>query len=282
MFKYITILFFYFLPPSQVLNQSVIAPELNEMCEIENTTFKAGEQLTYKLYYNWNFIWLAAGEVIFKVDDLGDRYKFSARGRTYSSYEWFFKADDYFESIVDKTTLKPISFKRTIKENKYRHYEKVEFPYGIAPSDPRYNQIKTWTGSSEETAKESIHPLKACTRDILTMIYAVRVQNLDQYKNGSTMPINVFLEKKDYNLKLVYYGKKEDKKVYKQGKYKTHLLSPETIAGTVFKENDRMNIWASTDQNRVPILIESPVSVGSVKAVLVDHKGLKFPFENSK
>jgi hypothetical protein len=38
-----------------------------------------------------------------------------------------------------------------------------------------------------------------------------------------------------------------------------------------------MKIYVSDDQNRLPIMIESPVSVGSVKAVLQSYEGLRFP-----
>lgn len=124
--------------------------------------------------------------------------------------------------------------------------------------------------------------MEGCVRDILAMIYAVRVQHFEDLMPGSTLPINVILDTKKYNLNLVYYGTKEDKKIHKIGRYNTYHLSPETIAGTVFKENDRMNIWASADQNKIPLLIESPVSVGSVKAILIDSKGLKYSFTNSK
>ena len=130
------------------------------LCRPENNTFTVGEELTYKIYYNWNFIWLSAGEVVFKVEDMGDQYKFTARGKTYSSYDWFFKADDYFESIVDKTTLLPITFRRDIKENKYRYYEKIEF-------DRNGNQLKSWTGKSESTAKLTNHQFQGCMRCLL-------------------------------------------------------------------------------------------------------------------
>lgn len=240
-----------------------------EICSPQNNTFIGGEELTYKIYYNWNFVWLSAGEVVFKVIDQGDSYKFTARGKTYSSYDWFFKADDNFESIVDKSTLLPHSFKRDIKENKYRYYEKVEF-------DASGNQIRSWTGKSEQTAKLTNHTMTGCWRDILAMIYAVRVQNFESIKTGSQIPIHVFLDNKNYSLNLQYYGKRDEKRIHTLGKQSTYHLSPETIAGTVFKEKDRMNIWASTDQNKLPLLIESPVSVGSVKAILIRHKGLKY------
>jgi len=252
------------------------APKSEDLlCEPQNNTFKAGEELTYKLYYNWNFIWLSAGEVVFKVEDIGDQYKFTARGKTYSSYDWFFKADDYFESIVDKTTLLPVIFKRDIKENKYRYYEKIEF-------DRNGNQLKSWTGKSESTARLTNHQVQGCMRDVLAMVYAVRVQDFESLKSGSHVPVNLFLDNKNYSLNIKYMGKREEKRIHTMGKQKAYHLSPETIAGTVFKEKDRMNIWASADQNKIPLLIESPVSIGSVKAILIKHKGLKYPFESER
>src|SRR5690554_4022569 len=79
---------FDFPRPQQELPQQDFSE--TSRCTIKNTAFQSGEELTYKLYYNWNFIWLSAGEVTFKVTELGSQYHLSAVGSTYSSYEWFF------------------------------------------------------------------------------------------------------------------------------------------------------------------------------------------------
>ncbi|MEM8584128.1 MAG: DUF3108 domain-containing protein, partial [Bacteroidota bacterium] len=63
----------------------------SDPCTVDNTAFQAGERLTYKLYYKWNFVWLAAGQVTFAVYDTGNEYHISVDGRTFSSYEWFYK-----------------------------------------------------------------------------------------------------------------------------------------------------------------------------------------------
>ena len=34
---------------------------------INNNAFQGGEKLVYKLYYNWKFVWIPAGEVKFNV-----------------------------------------------------------------------------------------------------------------------------------------------------------------------------------------------------------------------
>jgi hypothetical protein len=269
--KYSVFMILPLLASRNQVEPPVIGPSYEPACDAHNNTFVGGEQLTYKIYYNWNFIWLSAGEVVFNVEDLGDKYKLTARGRTYSSYEWFFKADDYFESIVDKSTLLPVSFKRDIKEGKYRYFEKIEF-------DKDGHQLKSWTGKSEETATQNVHTLNRCMRDILAMVYSIRTNDFNQIKKETLLPLNIFLDNKQYNLNLVYYGMNNDKKIHRLGRYRTHHLSPQVIAGSVFKENDRMHIWASADENQVPLMIESPVSVGSVKAVLSEFKGLKYSF----
>jgi hypothetical protein len=52
------------------------------------------------------------------------------------------------------------------------------------------------------------------------------------------------------------------------------MFAAQTISGRTFSEEAVINIWASDDENRVPLLIESPLSVGLVKAILKKYDGL--------
>ena len=61
--------------------------------------FQAKEKLIYKIYYNLNFVWIPAGEVVFEVKDEGDLYHLEVTGRTYPSYEWFYKVRDNITPI---------------------------------------------------------------------------------------------------------------------------------------------------------------------------------------
>ena len=85
-------------------------------CTVTNSTFKAGEQYTYKIYYNWGALWMVAGEASFAVQlsNLGGRsvYHFTGLGTTYSKYDWFYKVRDKYESYADTATLRPLRFIR--------------------------------------------------------------------------------------------------------------------------------------------------------------------------
>ena len=54
-------------------------------------------------------------------------------------------------------------------------------------------------------------------------------------------------------------------------------FTPEVIAGEVFPDGAELNVWVTDDGNHLPLIIESPLSVGSAKAVLKSYKGLRYP-----
>ena len=61
------------IPPTETDSTSINIPLLDaekdviEPCFMENKTFQGGEEITYKLYYNWGIMWLSAGEVTFAI-----------------------------------------------------------------------------------------------------------------------------------------------------------------------------------------------------------------------
>ncbi len=244
-----------------------------DLCSLENTAFQPEESLTYKVYYNWNFIWIPAGEVTFNVSDEGDQYHLSANGRTFSSYEWFFKVRDRYDTYIEKETLLPTVAIRDVKEGGYRLYDKVTF-------DQQNQKTLSLRGKSKDKTILREFDVAACMHDVMSIIYYVRNVDYSQFAEGEAFPIKIFMDKEEWPLKVRYHGKDERKKVKGQGYFKTIQITPEVIVGDVFKEGAEMNIWATDDDNRIPVLIESPVSVGSVKVVLKKYSGLRHPINS--
>ena len=79
-------------------------------------------------------------------------------------------------------------------------------------------------------------------------------------------------EQREY-YRLLNEQKKEIKEL---GTYNTVKVIPDLVVGNVFKDGDKMKIWVSDDANKVPLLIESPLKIGSAKAVLKSYKGLRY------
>lgn len=267
----LTLLFTSFVLQDSAIPPQSIPPVEPEICYINNGSFQVGEEITYKLYYNWNFIWLPAGEVVFKVAETDGQYHIVAKGRTYKSYEWFFKVRDTYESYVDKETLLPSTSVRNVSEGKYRLYDQVTF-------DQESNKAVSLRGKTQAEAVSREYPIDGCMHDVLSIIYYARNLAFDDYSSGQEFPVKIFMDKEVWPLQVKYKGKEASKKVKGKGRFNTIKFSPEVIEGTVFEKGAEMNVWVSDDQNRIPLLIESPVSVGSVKAVLKSYKGLRHDF----
>lgn len=239
-------------------------------CSISNNTFLSGEELVYKIYYNWNFVWMSAGELVFRVRDLGDRYHITAHGSTYKSYDWFYKVRDKYEVYLDKATLLPVASSREVAEGKYRLIDKLTF-------DRTNNKVISQRGKTKEDLETVEYGVDPCVHDVLSIIYYTRNVDVDQLSVGTAIPIKIFIDKKTWPLRVRYLGKVADKRIHKLGKFKAILMSPDVIKGYIFKDENKLKIWASDDKNRLPLMIESPISVGSVKAILKSYNGIKYP-----
>jgi hypothetical protein len=242
---------------------------------VENTTFQSGEELVYKIFYNLNFVWIPAGEVKFKIEDEGWRYHLIAEGRTYDSYEWFYKAYNKLDSYVDKTTLLPHTSIRYVKENRYRVYDHVQLDQANRTGYFERGDVK------EVIKAKGDLKFTDCMHDMLSAVYYCRTKDYTQAKTGQEFPLKVLLDEETYSLKYRFVGR-EEKAIRGLGKFSTIKFTPQLVAGNVFNENSQMKIWATDDANKVPLMIESPVAVGSVKVVLKSYKGLKYEMTAKK
>lgn len=239
-------------------------------CMIDNVSFKDDEELVYKIYYNWGLVWLSAGEATFKVREKKDGYLISAVGKTYSSYEWLYSVHDRYEAFVDKETMLPLWSTREIKENNYTLYEKMVF-------NQQTGTVISTKGKTKKEATSVAIPIKDCAHDILSILYYVRNYPFKTFKNGESFPVSVFLDRENNNLTAKYNGIKKKHDVKGLGSFNAYIITPATIEGKVFDKGNTMKMYISEDANHIPLMVETKLSVGSVKVVLKSYKNLRYP-----
>lgn len=241
---------------------------------ITNKVFQAGEVLTYQIYYNWNMAWMLAGEVTFAVKDAGENYHVLVLGRTDPSYEWFYKVNDRYESLINKKTLLPVKHIREVHEGGYHLFDEILF-------DQNGKKASSRRGDSDVKAtNKKQFSLSGYMHDLVSILYYARNVDYDAMQANQLFPVEIFMDEKEYKLQVRYRGREAGKRIKDlNGKYNVINISPEVIKGSVFKESDRMECWASDDKNRIPLYITSPISVGSVKAIIKSYKGIKYPME---
>ncbi|MBY5956838.1 DUF3108 domain-containing protein [Membranicola marinus] len=275
---FVLALLYFFLPKASIEDHPVSAVETgrevveestNDYCRVNNRTFRDGEVLTYKLYYNINFIWIGAGTVTFKINQWGNKYYAQAIGKTYGGYDWIFKVRDTFHSVLDASTLLPIQSTRIVNEGSYTKYDQVNYM--------RNSRLAESTmGKSRASAESKIITIDQCVHDILSTMYAFRNTPIESLASQNKFELDMLLDRKKYPITLTYKGADDQTKVKGVGSFDTYVFEPKLIAGNIFKEEGGMKIWVSRDRNKVPLIIESPISVGKVKAILIDHKNLRY------
>lgn len=246
--------------------------DIRDECSISNSAFQHGEKLVYKLYYNWGLLWIPAGEVIFTVRESDQSYEMKAIGKTYRSYENIFKVNDYFYTKVDKKTMFPKNFVRIVEEGEYTLFDSISF-------DQPGNIAVSFHGKTRGSAKPQTHRVNQCMQDMVSNIYYMRNLSTDDMHKGDKFAVKMFFDKEVFPIDVRYDGK-EKKDIKELGKFHTIRIIPDLVEGNVFKKGDHMKLWVSDDKNKIPLLIESPVSVGSIKAVLKTYSGLRYDLES--
>jgi hypothetical protein len=233
---------------------------VNDFCGIKNTTLRAGEQIVYKAYYHWGAMNVGAGEATFNttLETLNNKpvYHIVGDGKTYKTYDWFFKVRDKYETYIDTVTMLPLKFVRNVNEGGFRIYNNVLFNHK--------------GGSAVSTTK--VVKINPCVQDVLSTIYYARNINFDKYKPGDKIPFEMFIDDEVYSLAIKYVGK--EILTTSLGKFKTVKFMPTLIKGTLFKGGEGMTVWATDDLNHIPIRVESPITVGDVRIDLIKAKNL--------
>jgi Protein of unknown function (DUF3108) len=236
----------------------------NDFCSARNTAFKEGEKLTFRVYYNMGFIWINAGNAHFNTnaeDYNGHKvFHITGEGKTAKSYEWVYKVKDKYETFIDKENMSPDRFIRNVHEGSTKIHEDITF-------DHKKNKA---------TSDNKTYDIAKCTQDVLSAIYFARNINYNKYSPGDKIPFNMFLDNKLYSLYIKYVGKEEI--TTKMGTYKSIKIIPLLIQGTIFNGGEKMTVWVSDDENHVPLRVDSPILVGSIKVDLVEYTGLRSPF----
>jgi len=190
-------------------------------------------------------------------------------GWSLKQYDWFFKVRDRFESIIHTETLLPFWFERDTHEGGFETYNRYVF-------NRDKNELDIISQTSKRPFKKEYLPLKPCTYDVLSAIYYCRTLSFDGMKVGDRIPLTMAIDNEVFDLYIRYLGK-EKLKTRDGLVFNTIKCSAMLVEGTIFKGGEDLIVWVTDDRNRVPLLVEAKILVGSVKAIVTGMEGLKYP-----
>jgi hypothetical protein len=235
--------------------------------------FKSGEFASYGIYFNWNFIWIASGEVEFNAETMQynkqKAWHLKAVGKTYKANDLLYSVRDTFETFSNYDSFQPICSRRVLNHARENSVHQYTF-------DNPSGKIITRIQQEKKPLYKASLPIQENTFDLLATAYNFRKFDFGKLFAGQKVPYRMLVDRQVDDLFFRYLGT-ENVKTRNGQEYRCHKVSVYLLEGDFFPEGEYMKIWFTDDPNHLPVQVETKILVGSVKALLLETKSLKYP-----
>ncbi len=254
-----------------LLSLLVIANSLYSQCEIRNNAFRSGENINYDLYYHYGIINAKAGSGMLRTTTVNYRgenvYSINMQLNT-SGLARVYRVNDTLTSYVDMK-LRPQLFIKNAFEGK--DYSQEVQTYNYSGNNIRIRAKRVFNGTQQFDDYVSTNK---CTYDYLSVLPLIRNLDYSGMEAGDRREIQ-FLSGKDIVRMYVNYMGKSRTKANDGKTYNTIDISLTILDKAFNNQKEAIRATLTDDFNRVPIIIETHLKIGSVKAVLKSASGLK-------
>jgi len=241
--------------------------------------FQEGEVLYYRAAYRAKLVPnIEAGEVTVstRLDTLDgkDMYRVTGNGRTLPFFRWFFDMNDTYDIWVDRQTLRTQRFESDLKEDKYTFRSNYRYDWDSM-------KVHTWSQRRQNTPREKTMQLTKESMDAVSLYFNLRSVDLESFREGEHRRLDMVLEDTIRHLRYRYIGR-EELKVPKLGHFDTMKFACTLGSSEEFSFTDGTEffIWITNDENKIPVMLASPVRVGEIRAYLRRYEGLKYPLSS--
>ena len=227
--------------------------------KINNTAFKAGETIEFRVHYGLVTAGFGTIRVLPFTEKISGRdvYQIIGKGKSATSFDWFFKVRDEYNSYVDIEALAPIKYSKVQHEGSFNDNDLAIFDHEKKIANSTKGLIS----------------MPEYTQDIISLIYYARSLDVRNAALGASFPITFYLDKSITTISLKIIGREILKT--ELGYFKAIKIRPQVIADRVFKDQDAMTLWVSDDANLLPLRIQADLAVGSIKADITKYSNLK-------
>lgn len=227
-----------------------------------NNAFSAGERLTFSI--SWSKI-IEAGIAVLEVKegkpvDGRPTYDLFSNTRSVGAIDLFFPVRDTVESTVDADETYSLSFH--LRESHGKKKRQREMFYDRAKGKVR---VDVNNGTPD------VYTVPDRIQDALSSLYYVRTRQ--DFIVGKTMVVDVHDGDKTWAVEVHVLGKERIKTP--AGEFDTIKVKTYPKYEGVFMHKGEIYIWFTDDSRKIPVLMKSEISIGSIVATLTDIQGRK-------
>ncbi|HNV92996.1 MAG TPA: DUF3108 domain-containing protein [Candidatus Cloacimonas sp.] len=230
--------------------------------------FRDGEKLTFTVKYGI----VSAGEASLQarssVYQGSPVWYLSTTAKTYPFFDKVYKVRDRVESWWDKDTLLPYKFSKNLQEGNYRQH-RVHI-YNHQEKSSTYQKWSFKKSVFENT--EMVIP--EGTQDILSAFYLMRTKKLEV---GKSVMVNITADGRNMPTEVVVHRKEKQKTIF--GNVECLVIEPKLKGEAIFKQSGRILIWLTNDDYKIPVRLESKITIGSFVATLTSAQQVPFKIQ---
>ena len=225
---------------------------------IVNTAFSPGEKLTYDI--SWSNI-IEAGIAVMEVKEGRTpegkpAYIYVSTTRSVGIVERFFPVRDTVKSIVDAAGLYSDVF--SLKESHGKKKREREMVF-----DHDNGTVRVTVNGESKT-----YPARPWVQDPLSSLYYIRAR--DDFIVGKSLRVDVHDNDKTWAVDIQVLGKERIKTP--AGEFDTVLVKTYPKYEGVFMNKGEIYIWMTDDSRRMPVLMKSTITIGSIVATLTGYE----------
>lgn len=241
-------------------------------CKIENTYFKAGEMLTYDLYFKYGIIYTKAGGSTLSVQNAvyeGEEVlKASLTAKLGGLANKVYSLADTLSAYMTPDVV-PLAYTKDAHEDGDYSTERATFTY--KDGDIHARNISVRNGKQRY---DTTHVVQTCIYDMVSILYYARTVNYNTMKKGDKVTVKGLVGRKHTNIDVIHQGI-EKMKANDGRQYYCIKLSLQMNDDAFADKEEAMKVYITNDANRIPIRIDSKLKFGSTRVILNKYEGLK-------
>ena len=206
--------------------------------------FAEGETLDYTL----TWLKVTGGTARMTIAPQGDdRYRITSVARSSPSFSRFFKVRDEIETTVARDDFSTLRYLKRLDEDGDKHEEVTVIEDGVATR-------------TRKKVKKTRVPRPVF--DPISVIYQLRTRDLTP---GKVHDFELIADGKLYTVHA--HVVRKEKIQTPAGTFDCVQVEPQMISGGVARE-ERLFIWYTDDERRLPVRIRTEIKVGAITATL--------------
>ena len=220
--------------------------------------FNPGERLTYTI--SWSKI-ISAGTAVMEVrkeNTEGGRevFRFISTARTSGMVDSVYPVRDTVQSLFDPRTMESLSYSLDQSHGKRKKQREIVFDHVAG------------TVAFTENGKKEIMAITRQTQDALSSLYFLRTKTV--FIVGKPIFFDIHDSGKNWSVEVHVLGREKLKTPL--GEFDTIKVKTYPKYEGVFMNKGEIFIWLTDDSRKIPVLMKSTITIGSIVSSLTAMK----------